>query len=588
MRLPERLRKRLNPYGIKTKLIASFLVLGFVPMVALTLFIYTSYEEGLKRNAERYTREVLNQVDRSIQTYLNDIFRILSLRNNYYVSQYINLTHIESSPATTRFAYRIWEDFNFLLDTKTNLHDIVIVTHDGQAVSSLGEYVIDPDAAPVYRALQDADRDRTFFQPTYYSPHGRFLFSVGKPIIDSGGRNIGVMRMDIDARLFDEVLSGVNLGESGFVAIVDGNGRIVYHPDKRYIGAAFDSIVPGNMIHHGREGHFTYSRGDDTHLVTYHQWDTSDWKFVSVSDRAEIIENLAWLRIVAILALGLGFAAFVVFLSFYLSSVIMNPIRRLQEQMSRVSENDFSAQIRVDSRDEIGALSKSFNQMVVRIRELMNEVVSDQKRIRSLEMSAMQEQIKPHFIYNSLDTILSLQESGETENAMDMVEYLGTFLRTTLSNGNEVIPLRDELTHVESYLQIQKLRYGDRFTFSIDVDPSVYHHEILKLVLQPLVENSLYHGFRNTSHRGHISIVGRRDNDRIVLEIRDNGCGIPKDTMLEIDQVLADGGSESDTQRFFGVRNTHRRIQLSYGVTYGLRLYSDGDGTTAVVTLPGD
>jgi len=583
-----RVREQLNPHGIKTKLIASFLLLGFVPMVALTLFIYASYEEGLNRNAVNYTREVLNQVDRSIHTYLNDVFRILALRNNYYVSQYINLLEVEDSPATTRFAYRIWEDFNFLLDTKTNLHDIVILTHGGRAVSSKGEYAVDPDAAPVYRALRNAQHDQTYFRATHYSPHGRFLFSVGKPIIDSGGRNIGVMRMDIDARLFDEVLRDVNLGESGFVAIVDRMGKIVYHPDTRYIGGEFTSIIPGGGIHEGDAGNFAHASGGQTYLVTYRSWDAANWKFVSVSSKAEIIENLAWLRIVAILLLGLGFAAFVVLLSFYLSSVITNPIHALQKQMSRISDSDFSAQIEVDARDEIGDLSRSFNEMVRRIRELMDEVVQDQKRIRSLEMSALQEQIKPHFIYNTLDAILSLQESGDTDQAMDMVEYLGTFLRTSLSNGNEVISLRDEIAHVSSYLQIQKLRYGDRFAFDISVDTSLYHHETLKLVLQPLVENSLYHGFQSISHRGHISITGRQENGHIVLLIKDNGCGISPDTMAEINQALAEGDDDGDSHRFFGVRNTNRRIQLSYGTSYGLRLYSEGEGTAAVVTLPAD
>ncbi len=578
-------------YSIKTKLIASFLVLGLVPLALLSFLSSFGYEQNLSRNAIGYTEEVIEQVDRAMSGYLADVFRILHLRNNYYVSQYVKLADLDERLTATRFAYRIWEDFNFLLNTKSDLEDLVIITHTGRAVSSIGEFFVDLERDPGYQALHTTTTAQAHIRPPFRSPTGAYLFSVSQPIVDSSDQNIGVMRVDISVRLLDEIISATNLGSSGFLFLTDGQQRIVYHTDHRMIGQPLTSVLPAHA--YVQNGSDTYRFDGQEFLVTTRRSSTTGWTYVSVSNKREIIAGLRWFRTLSTVVVVAACAAIVIILSFYLSNVLTKPIRRLRESMERVSHNAFPLSIGINTRDEIGVLARTFEQMIGRIRELMAEVVADQQRIRQLEMQALHEQIKPHFIYNTLDSILSLLETGDSENAMEMIEHFGKFLRTSLSDGEQIITIDQELHHIDSYLFIQRFRYGNRFDYRINASAEIRQHQTLKLLLQPLVENALAHGFRDLQRQGFIEISAAGSNGHLQFAVSDNGHGIDDVCMQQIQTALKvepSSAAEKEStpgSACFGIRSTQNRIQLNYGRSFGLRLETvEGSGTRALVTLP--
>lgn len=583
--------KHTRLHSIKTKLIASFLVLGLAPLALLSILTSVGYEQNLSRNAIGYTEEVIEQVDRSISNYLADVFRILQLRENYYVSQYIKLADLDDGMTATRFAYRIWEDFNFLRNTKSDLNDLIIITHTGRSVSSIGEFFVDLDRDHAYQALHAKTTVDTHIQPPTRMPSGTYLFSVSQPIIDSSDQNIGVMRVDIAVNLLDEIISRINLGSSGFLLLTDADRRIVYHTDHNLIGRPLSTVLPANA--RVQNGSDTYRVNGQELLVTFRESPATGWTYLSVSNKREITAGLRWFRTLITLVVVLVYAVVIVILSVYLSTVLTKPIRHLRESMERVSQNEFPETIAIHTRDEIGSLARAFEQMIRRIRDLMAEVLLDQQRIRQLEMQALHEQIKPHFIYNTLDSILSLLETGDSENAMEMIQHFGKFLRTSLSDGEQIISVDQELRHIDSYLFIQRFRYGNRFDYHINAPAEFREFRTLKLLLQPLVENALTHGFRDLKRRGLIEIGVAQENGHLLFNVSDNGHGINENTLEQITAALTMSANDTTSQdegnvfACFGIRSTQNRIQLNYGSKFGLQIHSvAGGGTQALVTLP--
>jgi len=573
--------------GIKTKLIASFLALSMLPLLILSFLTYSNYEKVMYRNAEDYLQGATETVAADMASYFRDVSRILAVQHTYYVLQYIKLVSLHHRDLATRYAYRIFEELNFIRRTKSDLDNITIITPTGLAISAIGEYKLHLGTDSAYQALKGAGKGSVSFEGVRASRFGPSTFSIAEPIIDDDGRNVGVIEADISARLFAESLRRIKLGSQGFMVVADRKGRIVYDSKAALIGRPLADILPVGSLLSSPSGKLVFRRSGRTYLVSFQTDPASGWRFVSISPRDEIIADVARVRFVTVLTFAAGALLFIVLLSLYLSTVLTDPIKNLQRLMRRVSENDLSVRVAIDSRDEIGQLAASFNDMVCRIRELMNELVANHGKIRRLEAEALQEQIKPHFIYNTLDSILSLLEVQDPETAIDMVENLGTFLRTSLASGYDTVSVAEEISHVRSYLSIQRLRYGNSFAFEIDVDNEVLAMRTPRLLLQPIVENSLQHGLSQSPHTGRIAIRGYRCGGLFVLEVADDGVGIDERRLGELVQALANEGSDRQDRRFFGLRNTNARIKLGFGKEFGLQIASaKGKGTRVKVTLP--
>jgi two-component system sensor histidine kinase YesM len=273
--------------------------------------------------------------------------------------------------------------------------------------------------------------------------------------------------------------------------------------------------------------------------------------------------------------------------SIFLAGLLTKPIMELKKSMQRVSE-DLNTNVKIRTDDEIGQLGLSFNQMLGRIRQLMEQSVQEQKKLRRTEMIALQEQIKPHFIYNTLDLIIGMLETNQNEDVINMVEALGSFFRTSLSHGQEFITIREETEHIRNYLFIQRARHGDKYDYRIEVDPGLLEHKTIKLILQPLVENSIYHGVRALERPGGmITVKGYLRDNGVVFEVIDNGVGMEPWKIADINGYLDDRHLEEQPRQYFGLRNVHERIVLAFGREYGIHIASVPSGGTAVtVHLP--
>jgi len=273
------------------------------------------------------------------------------------------------------------------------------------------------------------------------------------------------------------------------------------------------------------------------------------------------------------------------FLSYRIPRSITRPLQKLNEVTRQVAEGNLTVRSGVQTGDEVGVLSDSLNTMIDKINALLEQVTTEQVRLRKAEFELLQSQINPHFLYNTLDAIIWLAEAGEQKKVVSMVRSLSEFFRTSLNRGKDIITVKEELQHVRSYLEIQQMRYQDILNYQIDVPTELENYMIPKITIQPLVENALYHGIKNKRGVGNIKIRGKKQEERFLIEIEDDGIGISKERLWQVEDGIQK--KVLTGKDIYGLYNVNERIRLNFGEKYGINLSSAyGEGTMVRVLLP--
>lgn len=319
------------------------------------------------------------------------------------------------------------------------------------------------------------------------------------------------------------------------------------------------------------------------------QGDIETYIYLEAADmektRSEITRQSTITTIVLVILLVAVFLT-AIFVSRRMAHQITDPIYGMVQATERFAGGDFSVRFEADTGDELEILANSFNDMVTEIKRLVDNVHRDEHDMRVLELRLLQEQVNPHFLYNTLDAIMWLTEAGENEKAVSMVNSLSNFFRTGLSKGRTWISVRDEESHTRSYLEIQQFRYQDILTYEIDIPEEIAEYYIMRLMLQPIVENALYHGIKNKRSGGHIIVKGEKNGGDLIFTVSDDGIGM-KPERLDYVRKLISGEIVDDSQHGFGMANVEQRIHLRYGENYGITVESEyGKGTAVHVTVP--
>lgn len=306
--------------------------------------------------------------------------------------------------------------------------------------------------------------------------------------------------------------------------------------------------------------------------------------------KAQLNAEVEHVIFISVLFGGFIVAAVILTTSAILTS-ITKPIRELCRITSQIAEGDFSARAKMQTADELEVLSDSVNDMSENLEVMVHQIKEDERKMRHAELRLLQEQINPHFLYNTLDTIVWLIEGDDPEKAVDMVVALSEFFRLVLSRGKEYITIREEEQHIRGYLEIQQARYRDILDYEISIDPALYRYKILKLTLQPLVENSLYHGIKYKRAKGKIWVTGKMEEgdgtqaDRILLCVEDNGIGMDEEEVRRLQTEI--GKPCKETEKGFGLANVNERIRMNFGMEYGMTIESQkGRGTKVSIVIP--
>ena len=364
------------------------------------------------------------------------------------------------------------------------------------------------------------------------------------------------------------------IGQHGYCYIADDAGNIVYHPQQQLIYASLKEENQKNM----ENG--TYIKSNVIYTVNSLQ--NCDWHIVGVCYVDEMITNKVE-RVVSSLVVILAIVlAGTVFLGSVFSDLFSKPVTSLVRAMGEFEGNSAEFVYHpVTGTKEISALSDSFEHMAVRIQKLMEEVRQEEISLRKTELKALQAQINPHFLYNTLDAIAWMCEAGRNEDAVEMVNALARLFRISISRGHELIPIEKELQHAQSYLHIQNFRYKNQFRYQFDVDEACLSYYCNKITLQPIIENAIYHGMDRMVDEGMIRISIHQSEDKIIFTVEDNGVGMTEE---QCEEVLK---KERSDRAGIGIKNVNDRIKIYFGEEYGLTIKSELDeGTCVTIMMP--
>jgi len=571
-----KLINKIEFHTIRTKLIISFLLIALLPLLTFSLLSYNMYSGALNERISSYSEEMVARMERDLNDYIFDIESFLNREKDFYINQFIKLTQREDFSNNRKYSFRIWEDFNNLKQMKPGLVDIAITFQDGRRISSEGIYTI--NTVEFRNMLSPNESANIYLTKPHKNYFQKDVITIARPYYPEAADETVMLSADVDTDILVN-LTDFSFGEKSYFFIADRNGNIVFHPDRDKIGSKSPYYSDG---FENREVRYN----GDRYLLNSTYSELSGWHIVSMASSEELEAELNYLTDITIFLIILVLGI-IILLTLYLSNSLSTPIRKLQELTHRASDNDLSVNIDIDGEDEIAELGKSFNKMIQRINKLLEENVREQKLLRKLELESLDNQIKPHFIYNTLDLIIGLLENKDFDRATHMVEALGKFFRLSLSHGNEMVLIRNEIKHVKNYLFIQQFRHGDEYEYIIDIeDHSMMDKHIPRLILQPIVENSIYHGIMPLDRKGLIIIKGYSKDKSFYFKVVDNGVGIEAEKIKEINQILKGEIEIEAKKKYFGLRNVNQRLKLMYGGESGVEVKSiPGQKTEVIIRI---
>lgn len=566
--------------SIQSNIAAAFAILIVLTAIVISISSYQLSSIAARRTAQEYTTELIKQLNLNIQTYITNMENISMLvMNNRNVREYLSSQNgmIEE------------EIFDFLQSISVSRKDISSITLFGEEehwVTDRRDSQLNPNIdvkeMSWYKDAARADGEIVIsssqVQPIFQEYP--WVVSLSREIRNPGGeQTLGILLVDMNFSVLNDIFDQIDLGKRGYVFIVDNSGNIVYHPQQQLIYSNLKEERINEVLM-DQNGSFITDEGGQSRM--YSIQDTGfGWKIVGVSYLNELVSNKRDMQF-SFLALGMTSLILALGVSFFLSRKLTRPINQLQEHMKEVEKGNFDIQVPVDSTREIGRLARTFNIMVLRIKELMSQVVKEQEFKRKSEISALQAQINPHFLYNTLDSIVWMAEAKKSEEVVLMTSALARLFRSSISKGQELVSIQTEVDHITNYLTIQQMRYRDKLEFHIDVASDILNCLTLKILLQPLVENAIYHGIKNKSGIGIITIRGQQEQDEVIFHVIDNGVGMDEATIVRIFS-----NQTSTERRGMGVVNVHERIKLYFGETFGLSYESELDvGTSVMIRIP--
>jgi two-component system sensor histidine kinase YesM len=398
----------------------------------------------------------------------------------------------------------------------------------------------------------------------------------------SGEIRHGVLLVDMNFSGIEQICRRVSLGANGYVYIINSEGELIYHPRQH--------LLYGNLMQENNMVAVNYEDGSHfeafesaQRFITVKTVGYTGWKIVGVSYLSEVAP---YSQLAAFIVLVLAFGIMLMFFVNYLvSSTIAKPIKALESSVGEIEPGSPDVVVDIKGPSEVRTLGLAINNMLARIRQLMDEIVVEHELKRKSELDALQAQINPHFLYNALDSIVWIIEEGEYGTAMDLITALSRFFRISISKGRAVITVGDELEHARNYLTIQSIRFKDRFTFSINAQEPVKSMSTIKLIVQPIIENAINHGVEYMDGDGVITVDAYLESEELFIKVADNGMGMTEETMATLFEKPV--GNSKNKGSGIGLYKVQERIRLYFGNQYGLRIDSVLDeGTCVTINLP--
>ena len=447
-----------------------------------------------------------------------------------------------------------------------DIHSILFV--DGSQNISYVGLPREPDVKRIQEELISQIPSKGMARSVQFPVAVRTYFSEQEPVLTIGKRIIDMDTGKIIGHIF------INVKESRISSVFpedeeDKLGRSFFLlNEEMQIMAALDKTLLFQNIE---------IKADDKNLISEKRVENLNWILVSKTSISEVTRDI---RTTSKVIIGLGILGIVgaIIIVTILTRLIIKPVHGLTEAAIKAQGGDFSVNYQTTAKDEVGILAKAFQEMILKIKSLLLRVEEEQKKKREYELALLQEQIKPHFLYNTLDLIYVFCERDMSAEAAKITKSLADFYRTSLSNGEEIVTIREEMQTISNYLYIQRERYFDLLDFEVHCDENIEDYPILRLLLQPLVENAIYHGIKDTGTKGVVRVCGYADDEAVVLIVEDDGAGMTADKIAELKERRGD-----EPKEHFGIHSIRERLALYYAERASLTINSQVQRGTKIV-----
>lgn len=564
----------------------SFSIAAMAGMLFLGFALYLRFAASTEAMVREENKRVIDQVNINLDVYLRNMMR---------VSDAMYYRVIKSADLADE---SIHQQMDLLYETNRDLLvSIVVVEADGSLVGAAPVSMLKPTVDPpeqewFIRAMDRIENlhfstphvQNLFIDPGY---NYRWVVSLSRAVelTRDGAVTRGVLLVDMNYSGIEQLFKNVNLGGSGYVYLVDSAGEIIYHPRQQ--------LLYSNLLSENNRAAVSYDDGSHVEtfdgqerIVTIKTVGYTGWKIVGVTPMQDAVSDSYAIRTFAVFII-LFTIFLMIFVNLFISSRIANPIKRLERSVKGLEGGNWDTEIAVGGSYEVAHLGKTIRTMVAQMRSLMDDIVAEQESKRKSEFDALQSQINPHFLYNTLDALYwRATNEGNDEIAEDILS-LSQLFRHVLGQGNAQTDIGNEKELLEEYLHIQKMRFSDHLDYEIHMEEAILSHMIPKLILQPFVENAVVHGFERDGGDCLIRVDGKREGEWIVFTVEDNGVGMSEEQLQDIWEV-------PDAKRYAGqrigryaIRNVKERLELLHGDGCTLRIESAvGRGTCVTIRIP--
>ncbi|WP_052712271.1 sensor histidine kinase [Domibacillus indicus] len=582
-------------FSFKSTIISLYLPVMILFIAFMGGVSYFLAADQIKENAYKNIDDTVFQTTGYMENRFTDVFdQLVSLANDPIMNSIIANDPEDISPrdyiSFNNHLNEIFINYNSMIESiLVDMHDgeFQITKNDGQTNFvhfDFREYARKFSGSKEGYYWRNLHEDDVFFG---INTESNKVISVFKLIGTAESEAHGIVLFNLRDDYFGRIFSESLLGENGYLALISEDGSVLSKQvDEPY-------MIDEAAIQYAREaaeerGQFEFQKPDGKKMVViYDTMNLNHWKVAAVFPEEDVLQKVDYIKYVTItIIVCLMIVASM--LSNIFARYITGPIQSLVQKMKLVNERNIAIPVESSQHvtKEMNILNQGIEEMMQKLNELIDQVKVEQEEKRRLEYAILYAQITPHFLYNTLYSIKSLSDMGMNEEASAMISALSNFFRISISKGREMITVKEEIDHIQNYLFIQEMRYGDDFSYSIQLDESLGRYQIMKLTLQPLVENALYHGVKQTRGAGLIRVAVQEESDHLRLSVQDNGKGMPADKLEAIRREIY--GKETEKQMTgIGLSSVHERIVLHFGPAYGLVIESEeGIGTTVTLTIP--
>lgn len=595
------LYKRIINLSLQRKLIFSYGLIIFLPMMIVGFFAYNIAAVSIKTEVSKYSSDLIQQVNDNIDNTVAELDRISSnLITDKQILQILDKDSNRPQLELLNDEKIADEKINNMINLNTNIDALFIFSYNGEVYSYKDsnnsiklDYIF--TSTRWFQSMK-ALNIKKMLVPTHIQDevistgHKKNVYSFVSEIIDfNTKKNLGSILIDVNSDIFRKIWDKVNLKKYQQFIVIDNNKTIIYHSDEGFISSQFRSSYISKLLK-SKNGSMISKVNNYSELITFNTSSFTNWTVITITPLSILYKNIINLQYIIIITVSISiFISLIV--AVLLSKNITKPISELKNLMKEAEQGNLSVNIKVSSLDEVGELGLGFNNMIMKINDLIETVYETKFLKKEAELNALQAQINPHFLYNTLQIIDIIAEEEGIEVICSVCQSLARIFRYSINTGKEVVPLSNEIEHIKDYIYIHKLRFNNRFDVIYDIDENLNNKKIIKLVLQPLVENAFFHGIENKISKSKIIISAKMVNELIELTVEDTGIGMDERQLEKLRRTLNEEIIHSDMDTFsnrsIGIKNVNARIRLYFGDAYGINIDSKlNEGTKIKVVIP--